>query len=224
VTAAARVALANVRLSAEVAARVREVEASRRRLVVAAAEQRRRLGAELERGAGRRLQRVAADMRRLAGERTGEVAGALAALADEVAAATGEVRLLAQGVHPPALTQRGLAAALAERAASSPLPVRLDVPATRLPAAHEATLFFACTEAVANATKHANATRVDVRMRTTGSDVRLTVTDDGVGGVDPRGGSGLRGLADRVDALGGRVDVDSVPAHGTCVSVKLPLA
>jgi signal transduction histidine kinase len=223
VAAAVRVALANVRLSAEVADRVRDVASSRRRLVVAATEQRRRLGEELERGAGRRLQRVAADLRRLASAQTGAAASALDALAADVAAAMEEVRLLAQGVHPRALTECGLAAALAERAASSPLPVVLDVAATRMPEPHEATLFFACTEAVANATKHASATRVDVRVRATDSNVVLTVADDGVGGADPRGGSGLRGLADRVDALGGRIDVDSVPAHGTRISVELPL-
>jgi signal transduction histidine kinase len=222
VAAAARVAITNVRLAAEVAERVRDVAASRRRLVVAATEQRRRLGEELERGAGRRLQVVASDLRRLAGAPAG--AAAVRALADDVGAATQEVRLLAHGVHPRALTERGLAAALRERTAISPLPITLDVPATRMPAEHEATLFFACVEALTNAAKHARASHVDVRVRAMDADVVLTVADDGVGGADTRAGFGLRGLVDRVDALGGRVDVDSVSAHGTRISVELPLA
>ena len=183
-----------------------------------------RLGEQLEHGAGRRLQVVASDLRRLASDHAGEGAGALDALADDVAAATQEVRLLAHGVHPRALTDRGLAAALQERAARSPVPVLLDVPARRMPAAHEATLFFACAEAVTNATKHARASRVDVRVRATDRNVVLTVVDDGVGGADPGRGFGLRGLVDRVDALGGRLDVDSEPAQGTRINVELPLA
>ena len=139
-------------------------------------------------------------------------------------AATQEVRLLAQGVHPRALTERGLAAALRERTALSLVPIALDVPATRWPLAHEATLFFACAEALTNVTKHARASAIDVRVRASERAVVLTVADDGVGGADARGGVGLRGLADRVDALGGHVDVDTAHARGTRISVELPLA
>lgn len=221
VAAAGRVAIVNVRLAAEVAERVRDVASSRRRLVVAATEQRRRLGEELECGAGRRLQVVASDLQRLALSHADADTGALA---EHVTSATKEVRLLAHGVHPRALTERGLAAALSERTAGSPVPIFLDVPATRMPAAHEATLFFACAEALTNAAKYARASHVDVRVRATDANVVLTVADDGVGGADARAGFGLRGMVDRVDALGGRVLVDSVPARGTRISVELPLA
>jgi signal transduction histidine kinase len=126
-------------------------------------------------------------------------------------------------VQPRALTERGLAAALQERTAHSAVPISLDVPATRMPAGCEATLFFACAEALTNVTKHARASCVDVRVRVSERAALLTVADDGIGGVDVHGGFGLRGLVDRVDALGGRVGVDSAPGRGTRISVELPL-
>jgi signal transduction histidine kinase len=162
---------------------------------------------------------VTSDLRQLAATH-----GELRALADDVGAATQEVRRLAHGMHPLTLTERGLAAALRERTVHNPVPVALDVSATRLPPAYEATLFFACAEALTNVAKHARASSIDVRVRAGEHAVVLTVADDGVGGADVRAGFGLRGLADRVDALGGRVDVDSAPARGTRISVELPLA
>jgi Histidine kinase-, DNA gyrase B-, and HSP90-like ATPase len=214
VAAATRVAVSNVKLQAEVQARVAEVEASRRRIVDATDAERRRLEVELRQGAERRLERVAT---LLAG-----TAAPLAEVRGAVAAARRELRELASGIRPTALTEGGLAAALPELARGSPVPVRLDVPERRFAAALEAAAYFVCSEGLANVAKYAAASTVRVAVVCEGTVVRLSVEDDGVGGAVLSRGSGLSGLADRVEALGGRLHVESLPGRGTRLVAELP--
>jgi hypothetical protein len=208
-TAAARLALGNTRLHGEVAARVAEVEASARRLVTAGDDERRRVAAAVEEGAELRL---AAAAERLT--------GVDAELARAAADALAEVHAFANGLRPQRLTRDGLAGALDDLARGAPLPVEVDAPARRFDDVVEATLFFVCSEALANMTKHAGASRARVRVREAGGRLAAEVSDDGAGGADA-GGSGLRGLADRVGALGGTLSVDSPPGAGTTVRAEV---
>jgi signal transduction histidine kinase len=191
------------------------VAASRRRIVEAGDAERRRLERELRDGAERRLAHVTelladrgpplADLRR-------ELQGVRAALTE-----------FARGVHPRTLTETGLAAALAELSEHSPVPVQVRVPAERLPAPVEAAVYFVCSEALANVAKHAQASQVGVRVERRTGLVVVHVEDDGVGGADPAG-SGLRGLADRVEALQGRLRVESSLGGGTRLVAEIPLS
>jgi signal transduction histidine kinase len=133
------------------------------------------------------------------------------------------LRELARGIHPGALSDGGLAEAVAELAARSPIRVDVAVPSMRFPPAVEATAYFVCSEALANAAKYANASRAVVRVEQQDARVRVVVSDDGVGGADLQSGTGLRGLADRLEAIGGRLQVDSVAGHGTELVAELPL-
>jgi signal transduction histidine kinase len=218
VAAAARLAVANARLQAQVRARVDELAASRRRIVEAADDQRRRLERELQDGAARRLHAVGAHVAALGGadELLGEVQR-------QLAAARRELHELASGIRPAALTSGGLAAALPELAARAPLPVEVAVDAGRLEPAFEAAAYFVCGEALANVVKYADAASARIEVRHAGERLSVLVADDGAGGADPGRGSGLRGLADRVEALGGRLAVDSPPGRGTRVAAQLPL-
>jgi signal transduction histidine kinase len=126
-------------------------------------------------------------------------------------------------VHPRTLTEAGLAAALAELGEQSPVPVQVRVLAERLPTTVEAAVYFVCSEALANVAKHAKASQVGVRVERQGGLVVLEVQDDGVGGADPAG-SGLRGLADRVEALQGRLGVESPLGGGTRLLAEIPLS
>jgi len=136
-----------------------------------------------------------------------------------------ELRELARGLHPAVLSERGLAAALESLAGSAALPVAVTgAPAERLPEAVEAGAYFVVAESIANAVKHADATKIAVRLEQAGSALWIEIEDDGRGGADPAAGTGLRGLADRIEALGGRFAVaDRVDGRGTVVSVELPL-
>jgi signal transduction histidine kinase len=224
VAAAARLAVANVTLQAETRARADEIDASRRRIVEAADSQRRRLGRELRLGAERRLDRVGT---LLAGARTNftEVDSApMHALEKELGEARREVREFAQGVHPAALSERGLMPALAMLAESTPVPVEITGEVGRLPEPIEAALFFVCSEALTNVAKHALASRASIDVTEERGHVVATIVDDGVGGANPGHGSGLRGLADRVEALGGRLLVESPRAGGTrlVAEIRIP--
>jgi signal transduction histidine kinase len=221
VAAAARIAVANARLQAEAQARATELEASRRRIVEAADAQRRRLEQELRQGAERRLANVAAV---LADERRTSLDGeSIGALESELEEARNELREFAHGVHPTALTSEGLMPTLAQLAKRLPLPVEIHGEVGRLPAPLETALYFVCSEALANVAKHASASRVSMDVRATAERVVATITDDGIGGADPASGSGLRGLADRVEALGGRLEVHSAPGNGTRIVAELPV-
>jgi signal transduction histidine kinase len=223
VAAAARIAVSNARLQADTRQQAGELEASRRRLVAAGDSQRRRIEVELRVGAERRLESVAAHLAEARAAASGEEANGIEALERDLDAARRELRELAHGIHPAVLTQGGLMPALAVLAKRSPLPVEVDGGVGRLGEALEATSFFVCSEALANAAKHAGATRVLIDVRTDDSRLVLVVSDDGVGGASVSRGSGLRGLADRVEAHGGRLSVDSPPAGGTRVVAELPL-
>jgi signal transduction histidine kinase len=222
VAAAARLAVANVGLQADVAARVREVAASRRRLVEAGDEERRRLGEDLRMGAEQRLAAVSAHLARLAAERDGEAAGTVRQLAAELDKARSDLSQFAQGIHPWALTEGGLQPALAELSTQAAVPVTLEVADRRFPAAQEAAAFFICSEGLTNVTKHAATARVQITVRAVGSTLTVEVVDDGAGGADPDG-SGLRGLADRVEALGGALRIASRTGAGTRLDAELPI-
>lgn len=214
VGSAARLAVSNARLQAEVAARVGDVEASRRRIVEALDEQRRRLERELRDGAERRLARVA--------ELLADCDEPLADVRTGVDAAQAELREFARGMHPATLTEQGLGASVGELAERSPIPVEVAVPPGRFPPAIEAAAYFVCAESLTNAAKHANASRARIRIAHGNGQLTVVVADDGVGGADPSRSSGLRGLADRVEALGGSLAVDSPPGSGTRVMAELP--
>jgi signal transduction histidine kinase len=212
VEAAMRLALANAQLQADVAARVREVEASRRRLVVAGDAERRRLREQLRAGAERELDSAGAALDGIAGAE---------ALRDELARARADLRRFALGIHPPALTEHGLGAALRELAEQSRLAVTLTVAPGRFPPAQESAAYFVCAECLTNVAKYAPAARVSVAVSAERGRLRIRVGDDGGGGADTAGGSGLRGLADRVEAVGGRLRVDSPAGVGTRVEAEL---
>ena len=224
VASAARLAVANARLQAEIAARVRDVAASRRRLVEAGDEERRRLGEQLGEGPEARLAGVAARLERLAAEADGEAGATLRRLTGEVATSRAQLQDLAQGIRPRTLTADGLRPALDELARQSSVPVDVEAPAARFAPALELVAYFICSEALANIAKHADASRVRIAVTGSGGELRVVVTDDGVGGADARQGSGLRGLADRVEALAGRLRVESPPGQGTRVEAVLPTA
>jgi signal transduction histidine kinase len=223
VAAAVRLALANVHLQADVAERVRDVAASRRRLVEAGDEQRRRLREQLRGGAEQVLGEASEDLSALAAGRQDETAAALAALVAALDAARTDLARFAQGVHPRALTERGLHAALSELSDHAEVPVILDVPDRRYPAPHEAAAFFVCSEGLANVAKYADASGVRIAVAAIGPRLIVRVVDDGPGGADAARGSGLRGLADRVEALGGTLSVASPPGAGTRLEAELPI-
>ena len=202
------VALANARLQADVRRRLSEVEASTRRLVDAAAAERRRLAADLRAHVDPLLERAAAEL----GDHP---------LRDRVAATRDELFRLAAGLDPPSLAEHGLDPALRELARHAGLPTVVEVPGARFPAAVETCVWFTCAEGLANALKHAGATRLEIRVRRRGPGLRVEVVDDGIGGADAARGSGLRRLGERVRAAGGELAVHSRPGHGTRVVADL---
>jgi signal transduction histidine kinase len=223
VASAARIAVSNARLQAEVRARVLELAASRRRIVEAADAQRRRLERELREGAEQRLTRVErllAQAHEAADERAGEQ---LTEIEGELRGARAELRDFAQGIRPSALTEGGLGAALPELAGRAGIPVELEISVGTVPPAVETAVYFVCAEALANAAKHAGAASVTISVSQSSDRLLLTLVDDGVGGADPDKGFGLRGLADRVEALGGQLSVRSPMGGGTRLDVTIPV-
>jgi signal transduction histidine kinase len=218
VAAVTRTAVANASLELRIGERAREVAASRRRLVEAADNERRVLQQTLARGPEQRLRRVSLLLLPSAAGRG--VAPAGPGLLQEVEAAIAELSELANGVRPAELGG-GLRAALPALAARSPLEVSVLVRVGRLPDAVEAAAYFVCSEALANAAKHARAVSARVEAVTAANRLRLRISDDGVGGADADG-AGLRGLADRVEALSGRLRVESPPGAGTRVLAEIP--
>jgi signal transduction histidine kinase len=224
VTSAAQLAAANARLQAEVQARVEELAASRRRILASRDEERRRLERRLYDGAEVRLRDLAGTLRRGHWSASGEQTKKLIARSQEQLTRTlEELRRLAQGLHPRMLSEQGLAAALAALAKDFPLPVDLNVASTQLPQRVAVVAYFICAEALANAAKHAAAARVTVAVIASDGRLRVEIADDGVGGADPARGSGLRGLADRVETIGGTLWVESTPGHGTRLAAEIPL-
>ena len=226
VSAAAGIALENGRLQAELQARLQELHGSRARVIDAAQTERRRLERNLHDGAQQRLVALALELRLLERELPADpgVRDQLARLRQEVALSLDELRDVARGIHPAVVTGHGLTVALESVAERTPLPLELavaDLP--RLPEAIEVTAYYVVCEGLANVGKHARATRCVVDVRLAGELLVVAVTDDGAGGADPARGSGLRGLADRVEALDGRLAVVPGPAGGTCLRAEIPV-
>jgi signal transduction histidine kinase len=154
----------------------------------------------------------------------GELEAELSHVAEGLAGVQNELREIARGIHPAILAEGGLGPALKTLARRSPIPVELHVPAdARLPERVEVAAYYVVSEALTNAAKHAKASMVRVGVETLDGVIRVSVEDDGAGGADPARGSGLVGLKDRVEALGGALFVDSPPGAGTSVRVELPL-
>jgi signal transduction histidine kinase len=226
VAATARLAIENQRLQAEVRAQLEEVRASRTRIVEFGDAERRRVERNLHDGAQQRLVNLSLALGIARSQARSGSDGELAATLDEAAAelrlALAELRELARGIHPVILSEAGLGPALASLAERSPIPATVTAaPPDRLPGRVEETAYFVASEALANAAKHAHATTVTISARRCGAGLLVEVGDDGVGGADPNG-SGLRGLADRIAALDGRLHVHSPAGEGTCVTAELP--
>jgi signal transduction histidine kinase len=204
----------------------RDARADGLHIVLAADEERRRIERDLHDGAQQRIValalRLRSAQRRLGGGAGPEIDRLLAAAVHELELAVAELRDLARGIHPATLTEEGLAAALESIATTSPLAVSLDVCPERLPAPVESTAYFVVCEALANAAKHGHASEVSVCARLGGGSLLVVVADDGVGGARPGGGSGLLGLAERVGALGGRLEVESDAEAGTRIVAEIP--
>jgi signal transduction histidine kinase len=209
---------------ANVDARIKLKE-SRARLVEAADDARRRIERDLHDGAQQRLVALALSLQLVARSAEPATAMALQGCIEDLHTALAELRELARGLHPAVLTERGVPAALQSLAARSPVPVVLDVDLDgRLPPAHEAALYFVAAEALTNVAKYANANAVEVTLHGDDRWAEIAIVDDGVGGARAEDGSGLRGLADRVEALGGRLTLTSTPGQGTTVRARVPVA
>ena len=203
-----------------------DLSASRARLVKAGDEQRRKLERNLHDGAQQRLVSLALTIRlarRQLETKPEAVAASLEGAAKELDLALEELRELARGLHPAALTEQGLGPALANLAKRLPIDVDVKAPDERLPENIEATAYYIVSEALTNVVKHAQATRAKVDMTRAGNVLRFEITDDGRGGADPFAGSGILGLRDRAEAVGGTLFVISPPGKGTVVTAQLPL-
>ncbi len=227
VCAAAGLVLENQRLHAAMLDRLEEVRTSRARIVEAGDSERRRVERNLHDGAQQRLVTLSMALR-MARDRVGadgdpSLVALLGEAADELTHALCELRELAAGLHPPILTEEGLEAALASLAERSVVPVELALAAPgRLAPPVEVAAYYVVSEALANSAKHAGATRAVVRTGRVDHHLDVEIVDDGVGGAAIRPGSGLEGLADRVQALGGQLVVESPPGGGTRLVARIP--
>jgi signal transduction histidine kinase len=223
--AAGGLAIEMARLRVELRRQLAEVEASRSRIVTAADEERRRIERNLHDGAQQRLVSVGLALRHaqheLASGAAAQAPLTLDAAVAELAAAVEELRELARGL-PPAQLDAGLAPALAELAGRAPLPVEVRATSARLPAGVEAAAYFIACEGLTNAVKHAKASKVVLSAAGVNGKLVISVADDGVGGATESGGTGLRGLADRIAAHGGTLDIRSEPDSGTTLTAELP--
>ncbi len=224
--AAARLALENERLQAELRAQLVELRATQARIVTAGDEERRRLERDLHDGVQQRLLSIGLSFQLMRAEVGADAPGAVDLVREaeaELRSALEELRELAQGIHPAVLTEHGLGPALKTLATRSPVPVEIRrVPRERLPAPVEAAAYFVVSEALANAAKHAGASAVTIDVRCDEGSLVVDVEDDGRGGAQPRPGSGLTGLADRVHALSGELAIESEPGRGTHLSARVP--
>jgi len=227
VSAAAAIAVENDRLHAELQARLEELRGSRGRVIEAGQRERARLERDLHDGAQQRLVAVSLELtlleRRFAAD---PAAGARIARAQrQIAMSLDELRRIARGLHPAVVTGHGLAVALESLAAAAPVPVRLDVRVDeRLPEQLEVAAYYLVSECLANIGRHAHAAAATIAVGRDGGQIVVEVTDDGCGGADTEAGTGLRGLADRVEANGGRLRVWSPHGRGTRVRAELPCA
>jgi signal transduction histidine kinase len=226
--AAARLALANERLQAELRAQLVELRASRTRIVQAGDDERRRLERNLHDGAQQRLLSLGLALQLARAQIGTEANGASELLLEaehELRAVLDELRELARGIHPAILTDQGLAAAVRSLAERSGVPVRIvALPEQRLDESIEAAAYFLVSESLANCAKYARASAVRVSITGRNGNAVVDIDDDGVGGADPAGGSGLRGLSDRVHALDGTFRIESPRGGGTHIHAELPCA
>ena len=202
-----------------------ELVESRARIVESADRERKRIERNLHDGAQQRLVTILLILRRLALSEglSSTVREALDVATEETGRAIEELRELVRGIHPVALTESGLGSALRALARRSPVGVEVDVPEGRLPEPIEVAFYYVAAEALANVSKYAQATSVDLSLATDGQAAVLRVRDDGVGGANPDGGSGFAGLVDRMEALGGTLEVISPAGAGTTVTATVPL-
>jgi signal transduction histidine kinase len=227
VAAAAGLAMENERLQAQLRARVEELRTSRARIVEAGTKERRRLERNLHDGAQQRLVALSLTLRLAqanVGKDPGKAEQLLFAAQEELTLALGELRELARGIHPAILSDRGLEAALEALAGRAPIPVELaQIPTESLPEAVEAAAYFVVAEALTNVVKYAHASQATVSIGRHNGSAIVEVADDGIGGADPGRGSGLRGLADRVSALDGKMLLDSPAGAGTRLRAEIPV-
>jgi signal transduction histidine kinase len=226
--AAAALALENERLEAELKARVAELQVSRAKVIEVGFQERRALERNLHDGAQQRLVALSLQLG-LAKSKLRADPDVAERILDgarvELASALEELRELARGIHPAILTDRGLPAALEALAARAPVPVEVeDVPEDRMPTPVEAVAYFVVAESLTNMAKYAEAEHASVRVLRENGYAVVEIEDNGIGGADPSAGTGLRGLADRLAALDGRLEVDSPPGVGTTVRARIPCA
>ncbi|SHN47200.1 Histidine kinase [Cryptosporangium aurantiacum] len=228
-TAAVGLALDNERLTADLRARVTQIAEARDDVLSAAEAERRRIERDLHDGVQQRLLSVlmtlglAGSVLRRSPERVGPL---LAEARSGTQAVLDDLRALVQGIHPPMLTERGLAAAVKELVALSPTPVdaRIEVPPGPLPAEAESTAYYVVAEGLTNVARHAEADQVHLVVGVAEGRLRVEISDDGRGGADPSAGTGLDGLRSRVERGGGTVSIDSPPNAGTRLVAVLPCA
>jgi signal transduction histidine kinase len=227
VVEASGLAIEIARLRVELRRQLAAVDASRRRIAVAAYEERRRIERDLHDGAQQRLVSIGLALRHaeheLDSSTTAEARQSLDAAVSEIALAIGELRSLAQGL-PPSQLDAGLAPAFEELARRSPIAVEVRATSERFSRDLEAAAYFIGAEAITNAVKHASASRITVCADRQNDRLVLSIGDDGLGGADPVQGSGLTGLADRIHAAGGTLRIDSERGIGTTLTAELPCA
>jgi signal transduction histidine kinase len=228
VGAAAALAMQNERLDAELRAKVDELRRSRERMLRIGLEERRRLERDLHDGAQQRLVSMALNIRLARAKLNEDPLAAdklLTSAGEELDSALEELRELARGIHPAVLTDRGLGTALETLANRAPVPVDLaELPEERLPEAVELAAYFVVAEALTNVAKYAHASHATVEVARANGRLVVEVADDGIGGADPEHGTGLRGLADRIAVLEGRLEIDSERGRGTTIRAQIPCA
>jgi signal transduction histidine kinase len=227
VAAAAAISLENGRLQTELRARLEELKGSRARIVEASQNERQRLERNLHDGAQQRLIALSLELRLLEPRFDGDAdtTARLDRAKREIATSLEELRDVARGIHPAVVSAHGLEIALEQLAARAPVPVRVTTNVEgRLPERLEVAAFYLVSESLANIGKHANATSATVEVARTNGAVTVEVVDDGIGGADTERGSGLRGLADRVEALEGRLRIWSPRGGGTRLKAEIPCA
>jgi signal transduction histidine kinase len=201
-----------------------QLMASRARIVAAADETRRRIERDLHDGTQQQLVTLLLDLRQVQAEAPPELEGWLSRIAEQVSDVLDQVREISRGIHPAILSEGGLTLALKALARRSAVPVELDLRAgRRLPDQVEVAAYYAVSEALANAAKHAHASAVHVDLDAPDATLRLAIRDDGIGGANPARGSGLTGLRDRIEAVGGTFDVTSPAGGGTTLLIEIPV-
>jgi signal transduction histidine kinase len=217
--------LENGRLEAELRAQLQELHGSRTRVVEAQQNERRRLERNLHDGAQQRLVALALELGLLAeqADNDPDAQTRLKRARGEVAQSLSELRDIARGLHPAVVSGHGLAVALESLVAATPLEVRLNADGlSRLPEQLEVAAYYVVSESLTNAARHAQARQVSVEVGVTNNTLIVEIVDDGIGGADSERGTGLRGLADRVEALNGRLRIWSAAGAGTRVRAEIP--